>query len=121
MAHTPSFVDDVDGSPADVTVNFAVDGVQYEMHLSKSNRNAFIRDLARFMAAARKTGARGRRCITRKPRPTRGRFASGPGPTASRSPKVSAYPRTSSSGSAPRATEPLTRRYPVGPPARWSR
>lgn len=59
MAHTPSFVDDVDGSPADVTVNFAVDGVHYEMHLSKSNRNAFIRDLARFMAAARKTGGAG--------------------------------------------------------------
>lgn len=53
------FVDDVDGSPADVTVNFTVDGQKYEIHLSKSNRNAFLRDLARFIAAARKRGGVG--------------------------------------------------------------
>src|SRR5699024_7604683 len=54
-------------------------------------------------------GARGRRCITRKPRPIRGRSANGPGPTASRSPTASGYPRKSSNSSALRATEPLLR------------
>lgn len=58
---SPAFVDEVDGSPAQVTVNFSVDGEHYEIHLSKSNRNAFVRDLARFMAAARRTGGSGPR------------------------------------------------------------
>lgn len=53
------FTDDVDGSPAQVRVEFSVDGHDYEIFLSKSNRNAFIRDLARFMAAARKVGGQG--------------------------------------------------------------
>lgn len=55
----PKVMDDVDGSPADANVQFSIDGGNYEMNLSKSNRNAFIRDLARFMAAARKTGGSG--------------------------------------------------------------
>lgn len=55
----PELIDDVDGSSADTTVRFSIDGRHYEMNMSKSNRNAFIRELARFMAAARKTGGSG--------------------------------------------------------------
>lgn len=54
-----TFVDDIDGSPAEVRVEFSVEGDDYEINLTKTNRNAFIRDLARFMAAARKVGGEG--------------------------------------------------------------
>lgn len=54
-----TLVDDVDGSPAEMTVTFSIDGLHYEMHLSKSNRNALIRDFARYMASARKISGTG--------------------------------------------------------------
>ena len=47
-------IDDLDGSPADETVSFSVDGVSYEIDLSDRNA-AVLRDaLAPFAAAARK-------------------------------------------------------------------
>jgi len=55
----PKLVDDLDGSPADVTVTFTFEGVHYELNLSKKNRSVFIHDFARFMTAARKTGGAG--------------------------------------------------------------
>lgn len=49
-------IDDIDGSAADHTVRFSLDGLDYEIDLSRSNRNAFLRELARFIAAAEATG-----------------------------------------------------------------
>ena len=52
-------IDDIDGSEADETVRFAIDGVQYEIDLSKENA-AKIRDaLARYVEAGSKVGRDG--------------------------------------------------------------
>lgn len=54
-------VDDLDGKPADETVEFAIDGKAYEIDLSADNA-AQLRDaLAEFVASARKTAGRTRR------------------------------------------------------------
>ncbi len=51
-------VDDLDGSDASQTVEFALDGTSYEIDLSDSNA-ATLRDaLAVYVAEARKIGAR---------------------------------------------------------------
>lgn len=49
-------IDDLDGSVADSTVSFAIDGQEYEIDLSASHRNQLIHSLARFMAAGRQIG-----------------------------------------------------------------
>ncbi len=55
-------VDDVDGGPADETVAFALDGVAYEIDLSKKNAARLRNDLAEWVGLARKaSGSRGRR------------------------------------------------------------
>ena len=46
--------DDLDGSDADGTLTFAVDGASYELELSKKNRAAFDKAVAPYIAAARK-------------------------------------------------------------------
>ncbi|RRO15761.1 Lsr2 family protein [Saccharopolyspora rhizosphaerae] len=57
---TVQLVDDVDGSQADSTVEFALDGVNYQIDLSADNA-AKLRDaLASYVANARKTGGRKR-------------------------------------------------------------
>src|SRR2546427_12525858 len=49
-------IDDIDGAEADETVKFAIDGVQYEIDLSKKNA-AKMRDvLARYLEAGSKVG-----------------------------------------------------------------
>jgi hypothetical protein len=61
------YVDDLDGSPASGTVSFALDGKSYEIDLSDDNA-ARLRDaLASFVAAARRSGAAGRRGRTPRP------------------------------------------------------
>ena len=45
--------DDLDGGPADETVRFGLDGVAYEIDLSKQNARAFRRELASFLIHAR--------------------------------------------------------------------
>lgn len=57
---TVEMTDDLDGSPADVTVVFAVDGTAYEIDLSKRNAAAMRRAFDRYIEHARKAG-RGRR------------------------------------------------------------
>ena len=55
-----TLVDDLDGSEADQTVEFAIDGVSYEIDLSEGNA-AKLRDaLAGFVSHARRTGGRRR-------------------------------------------------------------
>ena len=54
---TVTLIDDIDGSPADESVEFAVDGKSYEIDLSAAN-SAKLRDaLAPFISAARRTGS----------------------------------------------------------------
>jgi hypothetical protein len=58
---TVTLEDDLDGGPADETVRFAIGGAGYEIDLSTSNAAAFRRQLAPFIAHARKAGRGPRR------------------------------------------------------------
>lgn len=49
-------VDDLDGSPADETVSFALDGKAYEIELSKKNAAALRKSLAPYLEGARAAG-----------------------------------------------------------------
>ena len=49
-------VDDVDGSTADETVSFGLDGTHYDIDLSTDNATAFRGALAGYVDAARKLG-----------------------------------------------------------------
>jgi len=71
---TVALEDDLDGGPAAETVRFAVGGAAYEIDLSATNAAAFRRQLAPFIAAARKAGHRPRRGSGR-PAPGRERSA----------------------------------------------
>ncbi|MEH0110682.1 Lsr2 family protein [Tersicoccus sp. MR15.9] len=51
-------VDDLDGSPAEKTITFTVDGARYEIDLSEANAAAFTDALSPYLKAARKTGRR---------------------------------------------------------------
>lgn len=73
---TVTYVDDVDGSPAEGTVTFGLDGKQYEIDLSVANSEKLRGILAPFVAAARRAtgGARVRTAsaaATRSTRPDR--------------------------------------------------
>ncbi|WP_188190340.1 histone-like nucleoid-structuring protein Lsr2 [Nonomuraea sp. SYSU D8015] len=60
-----SFVDDIDGSDAEGTTTFALDGTTYEIDLSGPNREKLEKALAPFITKARAVraprGGRGRR------------------------------------------------------------
>jgi len=59
VANKTILIDDLDGSTADETVKFTLDGVQYEIDLSKKNA-AKLRDVfATYTTAARKAGRGG--------------------------------------------------------------
>ena len=49
-----TLTDDLDGTKADRTMTFAVDGTTYEIDLSKRNAAAFQKVLAPYVGAARK-------------------------------------------------------------------
>jgi len=53
--------DDLDGSPADETLRFAIGGSEYEIDLSKKNAKKFRKGLAPFLEHARKAGPGQRR------------------------------------------------------------
>lgn len=53
--------DDYDGSPADQTVTFGLDGAEYEIDLSAENARALRDSLAPWVAKARRSGGRRRR------------------------------------------------------------
>ncbi|HEY0639984.1 MAG TPA: Lsr2 family protein [Pseudonocardiaceae bacterium] len=55
-----TLVDDLDGSEADQTVEFSLDGVSYEIDLSESNANKLRDALAGYVSHARRTGGRRR-------------------------------------------------------------
>jgi len=51
-------IDDVDGKPADETVSFGLDGVEYEIDLATDNAEALRGALSAWLEAARRTGGR---------------------------------------------------------------
>ena len=70
-----SLIDDMDGeSEADETVEYALDGVTYEMDLSSDHAERLREVLAPYVAAARRTGGRARSGAT-----SRGRSSGGGG------------------------------------------
>ena len=52
---TRSFIDDIDGTEAERTFTFAVDGTNYEIDLSRSNIEEFKAAIGGFLESARKT------------------------------------------------------------------
>jgi Lsr2 len=64
---TVALQDDLDGGPADQTVRFGIGAADYEIDLSTANAAAFRRQLAPFIAHARKTGRAPRRRPGRSP------------------------------------------------------
>lgn len=50
--------DDIDGSEASETVEFALDGVTYEIDLSDQHASSLRDDLARWIGEARRSGGR---------------------------------------------------------------
>jgi hypothetical protein len=64
---TVRFIDDLDGTDASGTFDFALDGRQYQIDLSDENAGKLRDALAPFIGAARKAGGRGR---ARAPRQT---------------------------------------------------
>ncbi|MEU6643077.1 Lsr2 family protein [Saccharomonospora sp. NPDC046836] len=55
-----SLVDDLDGSDADETVEFALDGVTYEIDLSADNAEELRDSLAQYIEHGRRAGGRKR-------------------------------------------------------------
>jgi Lsr2 len=53
---TVELQDDLDGGPADETVQFGIGGTAYEIDLSKKNAAAFRRKVAPYIEHARKAG-----------------------------------------------------------------
>jgi Lsr2 len=60
------FIDDLDGSAAEGTVRFGLDGAEYEIDLSTEHAQALRNALAPYVSAARRSGGGAAR------RPTRG-------------------------------------------------
>ena len=59
--------DDMTGAPADETVQFALDGVTYEIDLTTDNADEFRAALGAYLKAARRIGGRARRGRTTPP------------------------------------------------------
>ena len=55
------FIDDIDGSDAEGTVRFALDGAEYEIDLNANHAAALRRALARYIDAARRSTGAARR------------------------------------------------------------
>ena len=54
-------IDDLDGSDADGTVRFGLDGAEYQIDLSAGHARELRGALARYVGAARRAGGGGRR------------------------------------------------------------
>lgn len=55
------FIDDIDGSEAEGTVRFALDGTDYEIDLNTKHADALRKALARYIDAARRGSGAARR------------------------------------------------------------
>lgn len=58
---TITVVDDLNGSKADETVHFSLDGIRFEIDLSSSNAAELRAALEPWISAGRRTGGRHRR------------------------------------------------------------
>jgi hypothetical protein len=61
------FIDDIDGSEAEGTVQFGLDGTSYEIDLNTKHAVALRKSLARYVAASRKVPAPRRTSRGRRP------------------------------------------------------
>lgn len=66
--------DDLDGSEADETIEFALDGVTYEIDLSQDNADELRDQLAVYIENGRRVGGRARRGTARSTNTTRGKY-----------------------------------------------
>jgi hypothetical protein len=57
------FIDDLDGSEAEGTVRFGLDGTEYEIDLNTEHAQALRDALARYVRAARRAGGSARRPV----------------------------------------------------------
>ena len=55
------FIDDIDGSAAEGTVRFALDGAEYEIDLNVKHAEALRKALAKYVDAARRSSGAARR------------------------------------------------------------
>jgi hypothetical protein len=55
------FIDDIDGSEAEGTVRFALDGAEYEIDLNAKHADALRKALAKYVDAARRSSGTARR------------------------------------------------------------
>jgi hypothetical protein len=55
------FIDDLDGSPAEGTIRFGLDGTEYEIDLNEKHAKALRDALARYVGAARRASGAARR------------------------------------------------------------
>lgn len=62
---TVMLIDDIDGSEAEETVSFALDGTNYLIDLSPKNAKAFRNAIAQYVSVARKEGRGGARPVRR--------------------------------------------------------
>ena len=53
------FIDDIDGSEAEGTVRFALDGAEYEIDLNAKHADELRKLLSRYIDAARRSGSNG--------------------------------------------------------------
>ena len=53
------FIDDIDGSEAEGTVRFALDGAEYEIDLNAKHADELRKALSRYVDAARRSGGGG--------------------------------------------------------------
>jgi len=53
------FIDDIDGSEAEGTVRFALDGAEYEIDLNAKHADELRKALSRYVEAARRSGGGG--------------------------------------------------------------
>jgi Lsr2 len=52
------FIDDIDGTEADGTVRFGLDGAEYEIDLNAKHAEALRKKLSKYIQAGRRTGGR---------------------------------------------------------------
>ncbi len=67
------FIDDIDGSEAESTVRFALDGSEYEIDLNAKHAEALRKALSKYVEAGRRTSGRVRRAARSGQGPAAGR------------------------------------------------
>lgn len=67
--HQVILIDDMDGSEADETVTFALDGVNYEIDLTADHAEELRENLGAWIEGARRTGGRANRRGSRRAAP----------------------------------------------------